>query len=449
MAEETRQRERGVRGRRIRAATWLAWSLWTLCVVLAAFAVLLALNTPRGTMKGNSYLGVVIAVPLLTYPTVGAFVAARHPKNLVGWILCGLGLLFVTEGFALVYASYALSAQPGSLPGEKIAQWVSGWFAFPILYLGAALLVLLFPDGRLPTRSWRAVPWLAVGGSVLWTLWLATEPGRPVYWILSFGLPHPTPFAVRGALGDAVEGFGRLGSVAILMMCVASVIGVFVRLGDSRGEERQQIKWFAYSAALLLGIPFVVAIPVGIIAADVMGASFDIAFASIVIVIVTGLLGIPLTVGIAIRKYRLYEVDVIINRTLVYGLLTATLLLIYVGGVAATQTIVQKLTSQEELPQLVIVISTLVIAALFTPLRRRIQGLIDRIFYRRKYDAAKTLEAFAAKLRNETDLDALSADVTSVVKETMQPSHVSLWLRPMPSPRRSLEHSERLIHRSS
>ncbi len=142
---------------------------------------------------------------------------------------------------------------------------------------------------------------------------------------------------------------------------------------------------------------------------------------------------IPVATGIAILKYRLYDIDVIINRTLVYGSLSATLLLVYVGGVATTEAIFRALTGQDKQPQLAIVISTLVIAALFAPLRRRIQGFIDRSFYRKKYDAAKTLEAFSAKLRQETDLDALSDDVTSVVRETMQPTHVSLWLRPMRS----------------
>jgi hypothetical protein len=413
-----------------RAAALLAWSVWTLCVVLAAIAVLLALLTPPGTTKSSSNWGVFFSVSLLVYPSVGAFLASRRPENLIGWLLCAIGFLFVMEGFALAYAGYSLSVEPDSLPGEQIALWVSGWFDLPMVFVGAALLVLLFPNGHLPDRSWRVVPWLAAGGGLLWTLWLATKPGRPAYWLLAF-YPHiRSPFAVRDVMGDFIEMLGRLGEVTLLVMCVASVIGVFMRLGNARGEERQQIKWFAYAAVLLLGVPFVAALPVSI-ALEAMGLPWKVGLA---LPILTGLLGIPVAVGIAILKYRLYNIDVIINRTLVYGSLTLMLALVYFGGVTATQALFTVLTGQEEQPQLAIVVSTLVIAALFNPLRRTIQFFIDRRFYRKKYDARKTLEAFSAQLRNETDLDALSDDLVGVVRETMQPAHVSLWLRPeMPS----------------
>jgi hypothetical protein len=295
-----------------------------------------------------------------------------------------------------------------------------------MVFAGAALIILLFPNGRLPDRSWRAVPWLTAGGGLLWTLWLATKPGRPVYWLLAF-YPHiRSPFAVGGVMGDFIEMLGKLGAAALIVMCVASVIGVFVRLGNARGEERQQIKWFAYAAVVLLGAPFVAALPVSI-AIEAMGAPWKVGLA---LPILAGLLGMPVAVGIAILKYRLYNIDVIINRTLVYGSLTMMLTLVYFGGVTVTQALFQALTGQEQLPQLVIVASTLLIAALFMPLRRRIQGFIDGRFYRKNIDARKTLEAFSAQLRNETDLDALGNDLVGVVRETMQPAHVSLWLRP-------------------
>jgi hypothetical protein len=180
------------------AAAWLAWSVWSLCVVLAAIAVLLALLTSPGPTKTSSNWGLVLSVSLLVYPTVGAVVASRRPENLVGWILCAIGFLFVMEGFALVYAGYTLSTGPDSLPGAEVALWVSGWFHFPMVFLGTALMVLLFPNGRLPDRSWRVVPWVAVIGGLLWTLWLATKPGRPAHWYLTF-YPHiRSPVAVGG-----------------------------------------------------------------------------------------------------------------------------------------------------------------------------------------------------------------------------------------------------------
>jgi uncharacterized membrane protein YhdT len=188
--------------------------------------------------------------------------------------------------------------------------------------------------------------------------------------------------------------------------------------------ERQQIKWFAYAAAAYISagtlaypVPMVVDTPLWF---ERVGFALNIAFIP----------AIPIAIGIAILRYRLYDIDILINRTLVYGSLTLMLALVYFGGVTATQVVFRALTGQEEQPQLTIVVSTLVIAALFTPLRRRIQSFIDRRFYRNKYDARKTLEAFSAKLRNDADLEALSDDLVGIVRETMQPAHVSLWLRP-------------------
>jgi hypothetical protein len=197
------------------------------------------------------------------------------------------------------------------------------------------------------------------------------------------------------------------------------VTSAFVRLQNARGDERQQLKWFAYAAAVLLG-----AIALGPVAEQIAGPWV------VFVLLIIGLSAIPVAIGVAILRYRLYDIDVLINRTLVYGVLTATLALIYFGGVTTTQAIFRALTGQEQQPQLAVVVSTLVIAALFNPLRRRIQGFIDRSFYRRKYDAVKTLEAFSAKLRDETHLDALRDDLVGVVRDTMQPAHVSLWLRP-------------------
>jgi hypothetical protein len=403
-----------------RAPALLAWLLWGLCGALAVLAVLLDFYTPPVPARHGPNYDALAGIPLLVYPTVGAFLVSHRPKNSVGWILCGMGLVFEVGAFAAAYADYALFARSGLVPGGIFMLWVTEWvglLAFPC----AVLLVLLFPHGRLLARDWRAVVWVTLAGGALWVLWWATW-AQPNYFYPSID----NPFGVGGVLGKIVKALGALGQLAVFFGCIASVLSVFERLQSAEGEERQQIKWFAYSAAVLVGDFFFVVLPAQAIVGP--GAAF--------VFIMIGLMGIPVAIGIAILRYRLYDIDRIINRTLVYGSLTAMLALVYFGGVTVTQALLRTLTGHEKLPQLVVVASTLLIAALFTPLRRRIQSFIDRRFYRRKYDARKTLEAFSTKLRDETDLDALSDDLVGVVRETMQPAHVSLWLRPDPAHRR-------------
>jgi hypothetical protein len=403
-----------------RAAAWLAWSMWVLCVALLALTALLDNYTPLPPNKGNQNVYQVIAVPLLVYVTVGAFVASRRPRNLVGWMLCAIGFVLVAEGFGLTYSDYALFGQAVSaLPGSVYLICISqSLVALPALILAVTLLILLFPDGHLPDRSLRAVPWVAVGGGTVSVLWAVTAED-------AFGrYSVRNPLHVGGFLGDVVDGFGRLGAAALLVSLVVAIIAVFVRLGSAQGVERQRLKWFAYAAAVLLGsifigLPFVWYLPPWI------GFPLGVAVFS----------AIPVAVGVAVLRYRLYDIDRIINRTLVYASLTALLAAGYFGSIMVLQGIgsvvyqvpFRALTGRES--QLATIAATLVIAALFTPLRRRLQSFIDRRFYRSKYDTRKTLEAFSAQLRKETDLDALSADLVDVVRETIQPAHVSLWLR--------------------
>ena len=388
---------------RPRAAAWVAWALWTLCVTLATLAVVLDVHNPQ--VRSHLKFVVFAGAPFLVYPTIGAFIVSRRPNNAVGWILCGMGFIFEVLAVAGAYANYTKFAHPLSLPGGKVLLSLDPWSVGPYLMLPTVLLLLLFPDGKLPTFVasdqvlvkwlWRAVVFMAVCGTALLSLW----------W-----LPWP---------GAAVEVLNIIGGVSLTVSFVASVLSVFVRPQSAEGRERQQLKWFAYGAAVLMGSFFFLQV-----------AGDKLSEWTIFVLIVTGLMVIPMSVGIAIMRYRLYDIDVLINRTLVYGVLTAMLLGIYFGGVTATQALFRTLTGQEKQPQLAIVVSTLLIAALFNPLRRRLQSFIDRRFYRSKYDAKKTLEAFSSKLRDETDLEALSGDLEGVVMETMQPEHVSLWLRP-------------------
>jgi hypothetical protein len=227
-------------------------------------------------------------------------------------------------------------------------------------------------------------------------------------------------------------------STALLLfpLCLlASALSLVLRFLRSGGEERGQIKWIAFVASVV-GVGFISAITGGLfIPSDAVGVARPLWQKLLEDAVTLSFAGVPVAVGIAVLKYRLYDIDILINRTLVYGSLTVMLALIYLGGVTTTQAVFRTLTGEEEQPQLAIVVSTLVIAALFNPLRWRSQSFIDRRFYRMKYDAAKTLAAFSTRLRDETDLVRLGEDLVDVVTETMQPEHVSLFLRPDPEPR--------------
>jgi hypothetical protein len=363
---------------------------------------------------------VLLALLALTFTTVGAVVASRRPENPIGWIFCAGGLILSFTVSAQNYTEYALNASTGSLPGVQYAAWIASWALAPTLLLVATMLFLLFPEGKLSSREWGFVAWTAVIASVV--VALGDALGRS-----NLGTDYGSmgnPFAVEGAVGNFLQMLGGFGLTLLFLCFLVSLAALLVRLRQASGVERQQIKWFAYAAAVMGTGPLVM---------FMLGGGYS-ALEELMWYLgyFVGILGfalLPVATAIAILKYRLYDIDRIINRTLVYGSLTAMLALFYFGGVTATQALLRSLTGQEKLPQLVIVASTLVIAALFNPLRRRIQAFIDRRFYRNKYDARKTLEAFSTKLKNETDLEALNNDLVGVVRETMQPAHVSLWLR--------------------
>jgi hypothetical protein len=396
-------------------AAWLAWSLWAFCVALFALTmVFVFLSPPIQTdeqIRFSDPLIVLFRLMALTFPTVGALVASRRPENPIGWILCGTGFLTSVRSFAEAYADFGLAGRPGLLPGVEYMAWLASWMGVPVALSATTLLVLVFPDGKLLARAWWIVVWMAVGGAALVAPSMALDP----YPTLNLH-PIPNPFAFEGSVYDDFIGpLGSIGSVLLLVSLVCAAISILIRVVKGSRTERQQIKWLAYSFALMI---------IGLSLSDVLFFVSVVAFNFF-----------PIAVGIAVLRYRLFDIDVIINRTLVYGGLTATLGLAYFGGVTVSEMIFRAFTGREEQPQLAIVISTLIIAALFTPLRRRIQHFIDRRFYRRKYDARKTLEAFSTQLRDETDLEALSDNLLGVVRETMQPAHVSLWLRPEASPK--------------
>jgi hypothetical protein len=421
-----------------RATSWLAWCLWLLCVSLISFASLFYfLASPTPATDTPPALTAFLRALSLAFPTVGALVASRRPENPIGWIFCGTGLLYGVQAFASSYANYALLEHTGSLLGEELMAWISGWIGVPILPLAGALLVLLFPNGKLLSRNWQPVVWIAACGSAMLALAAALDPGSLLFQLtfdnpLGFGgdigklgpsessplFDQPSlarPADPKIDAGGVVEILVRVGFFFVLVSWLFAVAAMITRMDQARGAERQQLKWFVYTVALLV---------LGFLAALLGFGQHSVAWN----LGIAAFNFLPIAAGIAILRYRLYDIDVVINRTLVYGVLTAALALVYAGSIVLFQGLFRALTG--ETSQLAVVVSTLAIAALFVPLRRRVQAFIDRRFYRRKYDVETTLQAFNVRLRNDVDLDSVADDLVEVVKETMQPAHVSLWLRP-------------------
>jgi hypothetical protein len=309
------------------------------------------------------------------------------------------------------YGEYTLIAEPGALPGGALAVWVSIWTFVPAL-TAITFAGLLFPSGRLLSRRWRGVAWMAAGGGLVGTIALALSPGT------LDDRTYPgveNPVGIEGAAGplDLASSVGDFTGILALLLAAISMV---LRFRRSTGVERLQLKWIAYAGGVAAATA-VVNLP--LTGVDTLSdALFVISFISLLLV--------PVTAGIAILRYRLYDIDVVINRTLVYGALTATLVSAYLAGVLLLQLALHPVTEESNLA---IAGSTLAVAALFRPARARIQSAVDRRFYRRKYDAAQTLEGFSARLREQVDLDALGDELRSVVTETMQPAHVSVWLR--------------------
>jgi hypothetical protein len=389
-----------------RTAGWSAWGLWALTVLAVAPTLRLAsLNEPSSARNSA-----VVALVILAFSTVGALVASRRPENPIGWLFLAGASCWILGELALEYAVYALITAPGTPPAGAWAGWFGGWVRGMGWLIIVLFLLLLFPTGRLPSVRWLPVLW----GALLFCLFFTA-----VIWLSPTSADLRLTF-VPNPLRLGIPIMNLLLEVLYLTLPLTLVVGgaaVIVRFRRSRGDERQQLKWFAYAVAVMVSLFLF---------------WFSLALAGLVppdaLLWTVPLLGLPAGVGVAVLRYRLYDIDKIINRTLVYGLLTAVLALVYAGSVVALQRIFIAFTGEDS--QLAVVASTLAIAALFNPLRGRTQGFIDRRFFRRRYDAARTLETFGARLRSETDLDELNGNLLSVVHETLRPEHASLWLRP-------------------
>jgi hypothetical protein len=428
VAAGARQRDRGVGGVSTRAV-WLAWSLAALSVAmflagaaLTVSSLYVGVATPPSSDWGTAgpLSGLVIFLPFLAFPLVGALIASRRPENPVGWICLAACLFWMSIVIE--------SSITGSEPYPVIIDALTLWTWVPSVGLLAIYMILLFPDGRLPSRRWRPLAWLSGAVMVLASVAVTLTPGP---------LPdHPRVHNPLGLEGYPIVTQALTGSVVLLPICIlASATSLVWRYRHSGGEVRQQIKWVVFAASLV-GMAYAVTLVSGLFLTPetfTTGQEAPLWLALLQDAVLISYAGVPIAVGFAVLRYRLYDIDVLINRTLVYGSLTTMLVAVYVIGVVGLQAILRIFSGQES--TLAVVASTLAIAAMFNPLRRRVQAFVDRRFYRKKYDARKTLETFSGRLRDETDLHTLSSHLVAVVRETMQPAHVSLWLRPGPSVR--------------
>ena len=396
----------------------LTFASWVVCVVASLAALIfLALGVGEST-PGDGFViggwgGLAFAFAALAFGTVGALISDRLPDNRVGWVFCVIGVALSVGTLAYQYADQVLFGAAQGLPGGVLAAWLQNLLVPPCFGL-IAVALMLFPDGRLPSPRWRPAVLIALLGSAGEILGYAMRPG-------TFDDPFITvtnPWGIEGwfVLFDNIS---SLGWPAMALGCLLAAAAMRTRLKRAHGLERQQLKWVAFAAAIAglmiaVNIASFVWLPIteaNALRVLVLGVAFSI---------------IPVAAGVAILRYRLYDIDVVINRTLVYGVLTATLAAVYLGSVLLFQLVLESFTQGSGLA---VAASTLATAALVRPARARIQEIVDRRFYRRKYDATQTLAAFGSRLRDEIDLEALQGDLRSVVAETVQPAHVSVWLR--------------------
>jgi hypothetical protein len=390
-----------------RAGVWLVWACSGVGVTFGVLAVVYgALN--YGSLDAVLTKVAPLAVWAMSFPVVGAVIATHRPRNPLGWIFMVVGLSEGLVVFGYEYGNYGLRTAPGTLPGGALAVWIGQWAWAPGLGLLLTFVPLLFPDGRLPSRRWRLVAWVSAVPIVLIPVLTAVA-----LW------PSRGPALLDPSVVD--QGTGHLDVIllpayVLMLGCgLACLTSLLLRFRRSRGVDRQQLKWLLFACAVTITI-FLVVQPntssqweLGLLLALPLFPS------------------VPVAAGVAILRYRLYEIDRIINRTLVFGLLTAVLGLCYVAG---SLVFVLVAGAGTDPPSWLVAAATLAAAAIFRPVRRRIQAVVDRRFNRRRYDAARTVEAFGARLREQVDLDSLSAELLTVVDQTMEPSRLSLWLRP-------------------
>ena len=389
------------RSARRQSLVWLVWVLCGLVIALVVSALLLQALGPRPVGAPVLVQDALLIAVTIPFVIVGALISVHRPGNRIGALLLACALSLSVFSFLENYFGYA-AQHPGVLPDLRAVAWIANGALAP--GFGAlALIVLLYPTGRLPSRRWRPVAWALAAWTLVATVLLTVQP------TLVMAEKVPNPVGLRGAAATVVKQALDVAILPFLFLLPAAVASLIVRFRRARGLERQQLKWLLYAVALSAAVTILATL--GVLGA--WGGAIDnlVAF------------GIPIAIGIALLRYRLYDIDRLINRTLVYGSLTAILGL----GYAVVVIVAGQLLGQDT--TLAVAGATLAMAAAFQPLRRRIQAVVDRRFNRRRYDATRTIEAFTTHLRDEIDLDTLSGELVVVVDQTMEPTQVSLWLR--------------------
>jgi hypothetical protein len=412
---------RSVALRRLASAVFaVTAALWAVAIVTAWLTRDLKSPESLGSGSADLLVAIATAMVLLAFPVAGVVIATRQPANLIGWILLAIGAGWALLAGVTGYADYGIRLHPGSLPAADVAAALTLTVWAPPVGLTGTLLLLLFPDGRLPGRRWQWVVYVGAASMATCATTALLDPG-----LLDGSVYTDTRNPVGVESLDGVVAVLDYAVVVLAVTMVASAASLVVRFRRAGPVEREQVKWLAAAAGLSAWIYLVdlcIAVAVG-------GSGPEPVWRQLIddtFVLSLGL--IPAAIGVAVLRYRLYEIDVIIRRTLVYAALVGCLAALYLGGVFAIQTAVRSVSGQSG--TLAVTVSTLLVAAAFQPLRRRIQRAVDHRFYRARYDAARTLEAFSGRLREQVDIETVSGEVLDVVRHTLRPAHASLWLRP-------------------
>lgn len=400
------------------------------CLVANIVLALVNATGPQPTTVGLALANISFYLAMFTFAIAGVVVVGHQPRNPIGWLLLLDALAWELPAEEMV--RWGVITAPGAVPRPDVWAAATASLWAPGVGLIGTFLLLLFPDGHLPSPRWRPVAWLAgasiVGITVVIPLAPVSLRDTASYTFLSATAPNPLGVTALSPFVDALYTL-----VLLLPLSIgACAVGLVVRFRRARGRERQQLKWLAVSGVVVFGVYGTVMVLTSVFGGAGWNDTDTPRWLSVLQTVnIFVLVLVPIAVAVAILRHRLYDIDVLINRALVYVSLTATLAAVYTGGVLAAGTMVRVLSGQER-SSLVVAGSTLVVAALFTPLRVRIQALIDRRFYRRRYDAQRAAADFALRLRNQVDLVGVRVDLVSTVAMTIQPTTASVWLAPTP-----------------